>query len=64
MRELIINTIKHYAFNDYIWKYQIVNNDKTKIMDTVGYEAWLNSLDDEDLLAAYDRVREANAQLD
>lgn len=68
MRNLIISIIKNDGWLDYNWdhcspmdSWQDYQNRKR---DPVAYAKWLETLDDGDLLAAYDRVREAEMRLD
>lgn len=51
VRALIIEAIKHFSFDDYC--YERGDNNANKYTT---YEAWLTSLDNEELLSAYRRV--------
>lgn len=57
MRQIIISRIKAYGWLDYLWR-------EPAVSDFESYEAWLNSLDDVDLLDAYIRVHDNMQELD
>jgi hypothetical protein len=59
LRDLLIQSIRNWGGFDYCWKR---GDDKAESFPV--YEDWLKSLDDVELLAAYDRVRDAIGDLD
>jgi hypothetical protein len=59
MRKLIIDLISGSGCWDYCFKR---GDDKASNFST--YKEWLESLSDEDILAAYDRVKEVINNLD
>jgi hypothetical protein len=58
MRDLIVDRLKNSAWMDYCYK----RGDQNAANMT--YVDWLRSLDDDDLLSAYNRVRDYEADLD
>lgn len=63
MRELIISKIKNSGWLD-CWGRDDNAFALLRPKGFATYEDWLKSLDDEDVLAAYVRVHEAEQQLD
>jgi hypothetical protein len=55
MRYLIISQIKLLGDKDYVFS-RVVSREKEKY---VSYEEWLKSLNDKDLLAAFNRIQMA-----
>lgn len=54
LRDLVIQGIRNWGSLDYCFKRGDMN-----AKSYLTYENWLNSLEDDELLAAYDRVRDA-----
>jgi hypothetical protein len=58
LRELMVEEIKRNGWLDYEYE-----NRKGQT-DVAAYTKWLAALSDEDFLAAYNRVRDAESKLD
>ena len=64
MRLLIIEGIKRSGWLDYEFWRDHSHQGNTEQEKIEAYVGWLQTLSDEDLLAAYDRVQDAESKLD
>ncbi len=62
LRQLMTDGIAHGDWLDYV--FDRVHTECQRRNESVRYRDWLDSLDDDDFLDTYNRVRDAQNQLD
>ena len=61
LRERMTNAIKFIGHLDYVYQRDITSKDPRRF-DTADYKRYLDNLDDDDFLMAYNRVQEAEIE--